>query len=169
MQVHGAVVTGNFYDVLGVKAAAGRLLTPQDDVPGGSVAVIGFHFWQRIFGRDPEVIGKVIRVQGIPMTIVGVTAPEFGGAEIDHPRDITLPVHAMKALFPQAKFLEGTGAYWMHVMVRLKRGMTMDSARPVLRAVWPRLLEVDGPAPVDGWKQKLDIAPGSRRILGRSR
>jgi putative ABC transport system permease protein len=166
MQVHAAVVTGNFYDVLGVKAAAGRLLTPADDVAGGSNAVIGYGFWQRVFNRDPAIIGRAVRVQGVPMTIVGVTSPEFGGAEIDHPRDIILPVHAMKTLFPQSKILEATGAYWMHVMVRLRPGTTMASARPVLRDVWPRLLEADGPPPVDGWKQKLDIAAGASGFSG---
>ena len=100
------------------------------------------------------------------MTIVGVTSPEFGGAEIDHPRDIILPVHAMKTLFPQSKILEGDRRVLDARDGSAEAGYDIASARPVLRDLWPRLLEADGPPPVDGWKQKLDIVAGASGFSG---
>jgi putative ABC transport system permease protein len=153
-EVHGALVTGTFYDVLGVKPALGRLIADSDDTAtGSSVAVLGYLFWERVFGRDPNVVGKVFRVEGVPFTVVGVMPREFSGAEVDYPRDVTFPVHAVRHIRPKDKLLEQADTFWLRVMVRLKAGSTMKSARPVLRDLWPKLLEADGP--IDGWTQKL--------------
>jgi predicted permease len=165
LEVHGALVTGTFYDVLGVKPALGRLIADADDTAtGSSGAVLGYSFWERVFGRDPNVIGKVFRVEGTPFTVIGVTPREFSGTEVDYPRDVTLPVNAVKRIWPKNKLLEQTGNYWLRVMVRLKPGTTMKSARPVLRDLWPKLLEADGSRPIDGWTQKLNIEPGSMGV-----
>jgi hypothetical protein len=86
LRAQGALVTGNFYRFMGVKPVLGRLIEPSDDNAGdASVAVLGYGFWRRQFAADPAVIGKVIRVEGAPFTIIGVTPPEFGGAEIANP------------------------------------------------------------------------------------
>src|SRR5215472_4985637 len=77
----GALVTGDFYETLGLRPAAGRLLRPDDDKPGASpVAVISDGYWQRNFGRDPETIGRAIRIAGVGVTIVGITPRGFTGA-----------------------------------------------------------------------------------------
>src|SRR5713226_288406 len=165
LDVRGAVVTGTFYDVLGVKPALGRLIADSDDTAAGSsVAVLGYSFWERVFGCDPNVIGKVFRVEGLPFTVIGVTPREFSGTEVDYPRDITFPVHAVKRIWPRDRLLEQADNFWLRVMVRLKPGSTMKSARPVLRDLWPKLLEADGPRPIDGWTQKLNIEPGSMGV-----
>jgi len=165
LEVHGALVTGTFYDVLGVRPALGRLIADSDDTAAGSsVAALGYSFWERVFGRDPNVIGKVFRVEGLPFTVVGVTPREFSGTEVDYPRDLTLPVHAVKRIWPKDRLLEQTDNFWLRVMVRLKPGTTMKSARPVLRDLWPKLLEADGPRPIDGWTQKLNIEPGGMGV-----
>jgi hypothetical protein len=154
-EVRGAFVTGTFHEVLGVQPVVGRLLVPSDDTAGGAfVAVLGYSFWERSFARDPNVIGKVVRIGGLPLTVVGVTPREFSGAEVDYPRDITVPVHAIKRLDPKNNLLETTVNFRLKVMVRLKSGITMKSARPVLRDLWPKLLDADGPRPIDGWTQK---------------
>ncbi len=166
-EVRGAFVTGAFYEVLGVKPALGRLLVPSDDtVAGASVTVLGYAFWERSFARDPTVIGKVVRIGGLPFTVIGVTPMGFAGAEVDYQRDITVPVHAIKRLEPKNNRLESTGSYWLRVMVRLKPGITMKSARPVLRDLWPKLLDADGARPIDGWTQKLNIEPGGMGVSG---
>jgi len=167
LPARGAFVTGSFYDVLGVKPALGRLIAPSDDTIGeASVAVLGYSFWERAFARDPNVPGKVIRISGAPFTIIGVTPREFAGAEVDYPRDVTVPVHATKRIWPQSNILDRSSNYWMSVMVRLKAGVTMESARPVLRDLWPKLLEADGFRQVDGWMQKLNIQPGATGLSG---
>src|SRR5712664_3092405 len=149
LEVHGTLVTGTFYDVLGVKPALGRLIADSDDTAAGSsVAVLGYSFWERVFGRDPNVIGKVFRVEGPPFTVIGVTPREFSGTEVDYPRDVTFPVYAVKRIWPKDRLLEQADNFWLRVMVRLKPGNTMKSARPVLRDLWPKLLEADGPRPI---------------------
>src|SRR5216683_9736 len=141
LPARGAFVTGSFYKVLGVKPALGRLIAPSDDTIGeASVAVLGYSFWERAFARDPNVPGKVIRISGAPFTIIGVTPREFAGAEVDYPRDVTVPVYATKRIWPQSNILDRSSNYWMSVMARLKPGVTMESARPVLRDLWPKLL-----------------------------
>ena len=166
-EVRGAFVTGTFHEVLGVKPVVGRLLSPSDDTAAGaSVAVLGYSFWERSFARNPNVIGKVVRIEGLPFTVIGVTAREFAGAEVDYPRDVTVPIHAMKRLHPKSNLLESTGSYWLSVLVRLKPGITMKSARPVLRDLWPKLLEADSARPIDGWTQKLNIEPGGTGVSG---
>src|SRR6266478_6628546 len=128
LEVHGALVTGTFYNVLGVKPALGRLIADSDDTAAGSsVAVLGYSFWERVFGRDPNVIGKVFRVEGLPFTVIGVTPREFSGTEVDYPRDVTFPVHAVKRIWPKDRLLEQADNFWLRVMVRLKPGTTMKS------------------------------------------
>src|SRR5260221_138629 len=167
VETRGAFVTGAFYQVLGIKPALGRLIEPGDDTAGGSsVAVLGYSFWERTFARDPAVVGRILRIHGAPFTIIGVTPAEFAGAEVDYPRDVTIPVQAIKAIWPQNNNLVRSDNYWMSVMVRLRPGVTMQSARPVLRDLWPRLLEADGPRPVDGWTQKLTIQLGASGLSG---
>jgi putative ABC transport system permease protein len=159
--VHGALVAGNFYDFLGIKPAIGRLIEPGDDTTGGaSVAVLGYGFWQRQFSGDPGVLGKVIQIEGSPFTVIGVTQAAFGGAEADSPRDVILPVHAVKLYAPRVPYLENPGTFAFSVLVRLKPGITPGAARPVLRDLWPRLEEGEAPMATDNWRPKLDIAPG---------
>src|SRR3984893_6928683 len=137
LEVRGALVTGTFYDVLGVKPALGRLIADSDDTAtGSSVAVLGYSFWERVFGRDPNVIGKVFRVEGLPFTVIGVTPLEFSGTEVDYPRDVTFPVHAVKRIWPKDRLLEQADNFWLSVMVRLKPGTTMKSAPTGLGGLW---------------------------------
>ena len=162
LDARGAFVTGAFYQVLGIKPALGRLIEPSDDTPAGSsVAVLGYSFWERTFARDPNIAGKVFRISGAPFTIIGVTPREFTGAELDHPRDVTVPAQALRSVWRQNNALEQSDMYWLSVMVRLKPGVSMESARPALRDLWPKLLEADGFRQVDGWTQKLNIQPGA--------
>ena len=90
----GQLVSGNYYNLLGVPAVIGRTLEPSDDRrPGeGAVAVLGYGYWQRQFGRDPAVIGRVVRLNGTPFTIVGVSAPEFFGTHVGEATDIAMPL-----------------------------------------------------------------------------
>ncbi|HET8645557.1 MAG TPA: ABC transporter permease, partial [Vicinamibacteria bacterium] len=78
LRVQGRLVSGNFFEVLGVGAAVGRALTPEDDRAGAArVAVIGHGLWQRQFGADPGLVGRTLVLDGTPMTVVGVMPPAF--------------------------------------------------------------------------------------------
>ena len=85
--IEAEFVTANWFSDLGAAAAAGRLFDPTaDDLPGAApVVVLGYAFWQRHFGGDPSVVGRVIRLNTQPVTVIGVTAPEFNGLTLDVP------------------------------------------------------------------------------------
>ena len=97
-QISGQYASGSFFDVLGVGAIAGRVMTPEDDSrfgaggPQGAVAVISDGLWKRRFGGDLSVIGKSVQVGETWATIVGVTPPGFSGLEPGLPSDITIPI-----------------------------------------------------------------------------
>ena len=92
--VSGQLVTGNFFALLGVRAQRGRLLAPSDDqaLGGSPVAVITDQFWERRFGRAPAAVGRVVRLNGFPVTIVGVLQPAFAGLTVGTPVDFFAPV-----------------------------------------------------------------------------
>ena len=91
------LVSGRYFEVLGVQAAAGRLIAAPDDMVGteSPVAVISDRFWARRFGRDPSAIGKAIRIRNRVFTIIGVTPPAFQSIRPDRTPDLTLPMHVM--------------------------------------------------------------------------
>jgi hypothetical protein len=91
--VAAQLVTGNFFATLGVHAQLGRLFGPADDrtLGGSPVAVITEQYWERRFGRDPAVVGKTVRLNGFPMTIIGVLQPAFGGLNVGSPIDFFAP------------------------------------------------------------------------------
>ncbi len=90
----------------------------------------------------------------------------FTGVGLGPAPEVAIPVHAAKVLEPQSNLIERSNAYWMPMMVRLKRGVTPEQIKPILTDRWPRLLEADGPPPVDGWRQKLTINPGAQGFSG---
>jgi predicted permease len=149
--VLGEIVTGNYFRVLGVGAAAGRTIVPSDDradAPG--VAMISYRYWAREFGSEPDVVGRTLRLRGTAYTIVGVAPLGFSGMT---------PVLAPEVWIAVAKSLDaepvgihdvvpsptGTtrldrrGDRWMFVRGRLKPGMTLEGARTKLALVMTRL------------------------------
>ena len=99
-----ALVSGNYFRGAGVAIARGRSLTDDDDRPGASAAVISYRFWMTALGGDEAVLGKPVRVNGVPFTIVGVSGPGFVGMSrggFFPPMDVTLPLHAQPAVCPR--------------------------------------------------------------------
>jgi putative ABC transport system permease protein len=135
-RVRGQYASGSYFDVLGVRAIHGRLLTPADDAepgrggPDGPVAVISDGFWTRRFGRDPAVLGKNIQVGTQWVTIVGVTAPGFLGLQVGTPLDITVPMMLVE------EGLQSKQSWWLSVIARLAPDATVEQARSDLESVW---------------------------------
>src|SRR5438045_293332 len=141
-RVSGALVTGGYYETLGVNAAAGRLLRRDDDVVGGPVtAVISDGFWQRGFARDPDVVGRAMTLNGAPATIVGVSAPGFVGANGGFIADVTIPVAALPQVTPQAAPLLGPGNFWLRVLARPHAGLGGAEIASRLNVLWPRIAD----------------------------
>jgi hypothetical protein len=103
-RISAELVSGNYFQVLGVEALIGRALTPDDArVPGAQpVVVLSNAFWRRRFGSDPGVVGKTIRLNGHPMTVVGITPAGFQGTEVAVSPDVRVPITMYRALIPDA-------------------------------------------------------------------
>lgn len=137
-------VTGAFYSELGVSPQIGRLITSDDvqldkSIPG-EVAVIGYGLWQKAYGRDPSVVGKIIRIEGVPFQIIGVTPKGFTGTGIATEPDVTIPLTAQPVV-SDSKMSKLSDPRWngLEVGGRLKDGITLSKARAQLRTLWPGL------------------------------
>lgn len=134
----GLVVSGNYHRGLGVSAVAGRVLTPDDDKPAAeSVAVISYGYWQRRFGGDAAAIGKKVTVNGMPVTIVGVTGPSFLGAmQVGEVVNFTLPFGFAGRSSRGAGDGRRADFWWVRIMGRLKPGATAEQASANLEGVF---------------------------------
>ena len=144
--VDGAFVSGRFFDVLGVTAFRGRMLTPADDsaaLPSGPVAVISHRFWRQHFGGADDVVGRQLTVQlqrqRFPFTVVGVMPPGFSGVDVGRMADVMLPFAAEPLLQGRDSALETVGRSWLEMMVRLKPGQTIEHASAAMRSVQPQI------------------------------
>jgi predicted permease len=127
--VQGAVVTGNYFKVLGPSAAAGRLLGSEDDrVPGGHpVVVVSESFWRRQLAGDPQAVGAALNMNGYPFTIVGVVAAPFEGVDSGERTAIWMPVMMVNQAMPRSsgyRFLEERSAGWLTWYGRMRGGVT---------------------------------------------
>ena len=141
--VYGELVTGNYYQVLGVQPYLGRLIEPDDDrVPAGSpVAVLSYGFWQRAFGGDRALVGKEILLNGHRLTVLGVTPPGFYGTEMGADPAIRVPM-AMAAVFTQpANRLASWRHRWITLMARLNPGVGANQARAASDVLCHQALE----------------------------
>jgi predicted permease len=136
--------------MLGVAASIGRTLAPEDDQPTAPpVAVISHPYWRSRFGSDPNVIGRVVRINNVPITIVGVIAPTFTGIQraVQTPRDVTVPLALDPQLNPDSSLggpssaprstrLNQPTVWWLQVMGRLKPGVTAAEVQANLEGVF---------------------------------
>jgi putative ABC transport system permease protein len=142
VKVPGALVTGAFYETLGVNPARGRLLTTNDDEPGAPpVAVISDGYWERQFVRSSEAVGQSILLNSVPVTIIGVSPPGFVGANVGQIADITVSVATLPRVSPEAAPLLGPGNFWLRVLARPVEGISIPEAEAHLSASWPRISE----------------------------
>jgi predicted permease len=135
------ISTGNYYQLLGIGARMGRTIVPDDDRPTAApVALISSKYWHSRFGTDPNVVGKVMRVNNVPVTIVGVLGPDFTGVQqplADAP-DVSLPLSLEPQLetFPGPSQISQATYWWLQVMGRLKPGATASQVQGNLEGVF---------------------------------
>ncbi len=145
-RVDGVYVTGNFFPVLGVKPALGRLIGPEDDrldAPAG-VAVISWSYWKNRFNQDPAILGKriVVDVDKVPVTIVGIAARGFQGVNIDYPQNIWLPLAMQPVLDPKGDVTKAHGG-GLTLVGRLKPGVSMGQARAEMAVLFRQAIEAE--------------------------
>ena len=139
---HARFVTGNVFTVLGIHAYAGRTFTAQEDQSPSDdpVAVITYDYWRRRFSGSRAAIGSIMRVNGVPVTIIGVAPPGFEGDIVGQPLDLWLPMMMEPAIRPAMKVLEDREWSWLVMMGRLKPGVTLAQARAEVSALEPNAI-----------------------------
>jgi predicted permease len=144
-RAQGELVSGTFFDVLGVRAAAGRLIEASDDqVPdAAAVAVLSYDYWQRRFGGDLGVVGRTIRLNDRPFTIIGVSERGFFGVDLGYAPDVRVPMMMKAASTPGWNALADRRVRWPNVFGRLAPGVTTPQAAAAVATVFDRLLEIE--------------------------
>ena len=151
----GMLVTGNFFAVVGAPPMLGRTFLPAEDRTLGAapVIVLSHAYWQRRFGGDPAIVGKIIKVNSHPYTMVGVMRPEFIGTALGVAADVWVPMMQHAQLRPGGSRLEARGSSWMTAMVRLRPGVAVEQAKADLESIRAQL-EREYPTN-EGWRLNL--------------
>jgi predicted permease len=166
-EVMGQFVSGHYFSLLGVGTVLGRALGPADDLapqkgePDGYAAVISYNYWTRRFGRNPEIIGKVVQIGADSVTIVGVTRPEFYGLFPGTEIDISLPI-----MFEGASRLADKESWWFQAVGRLKPDASVATAQAELNAIFQSFMDetsVSAEMRRDAFA-RIELAPASKGL-----
>ena len=161
------MVAGSFFPFLGLHAAAGRLLTPEDDrAAARPVAVLDYGYWTNRFHNDPGAIGQTIEFNGIPFTIVGV-APGFTGVNTYLTPNLWIPLARQRDVIPGETDANNPHEYWLNIVGRIKAGVKLRQAEAVVNAQLKQLLTVqtdrDGMTDRDIAESHIELSPGRGR------
>ena len=139
-RVDAELVSGNYFQALGVNPAAGRVFSPEQDdrvYKGQPSVVLGYPYWMSRFAGDPGVVGRKIIVDNYPMTIVGVSAAGFLGLDPSHTPQIRIPIQMKPLMTPGWDDMGDRRSQWIQMFARLRPGYTLDSAKASLAAALP--------------------------------
>ena len=176
-RVSGDLVSGGFFQVLGLRPAYGRLFTPEDDkVPSGHpIVVLGYGLFERSFGADPSAIGRTVSVNSHPMTIVGVAPKGWNGVNVGAAVDLYVPLAMQRELQPTWGMRLGDWrSRFLTCMARLKDGVSLADATASANLAYAQLLQEDW-AHIQGGsdsfkdrflKKQLALLPGGRGTSG---
>src|SRR6516165_1288537 len=141
------LVSGNYFQVLGVHPALGRLIVPSDDVPNSSpVVVLSFKYWTSHLGADPGVLNQTILINGHPFTIAGVAAPDFHSVVAGQTPQIFAPINTKPYVEPRFQNLEDRKSHWLTLVARLKPGESLTQAEAGINPLWRALRAEELPA-----------------------
>src|SRR3954468_269359 len=172
----GALVSGNYFRGAGAAMALGRALSDDDDRDGASAAVISHRFWTSAMGGDPAAIGRSVRVNGVPFTLVGVSGPGFAGMSrggFFPPMDVALPLRAQPAVTPGWTPLGTRGrplfqsdrAFWIHVMATVNDAHALAPLQARLATAFARWLKASSEASLQqATDVELRLLPGGRGV-----
>jgi len=144
-RVMAEMVSGNYFEVLGVPAVIGRTISSEDDLRVGAhpVAVLSHTFWRNAFGADPNILGRTLQVNGYPLTVIGVTTKGFSGVELDITPQIYMPMMMTDEMIPFMSWIsiDNPLSRWIQVFGRLKPGLTHEQARASLKPIYSAVME----------------------------
>jgi putative ABC transport system permease protein len=165
----GEYVVGRYFPALGVRAALGRLIEPEDDQLVGrdpAVVVVSWRLWRRRFDLDSSIVGRRLTVNGVPATIVGVASRDFSGLQVGRTSDVWVPA-AMEPLV-ESPSRRADGSLRLHLVGRLKPGVSIDEARAELRVLdRVRVEEIATKSHDPQWrKATLELEPAASGLSG---
>jgi predicted permease len=140
-RVWGFLVSGNYFDILGVRAAYGRTFTQEEDKVRlkDPVAVLSYDFWQRRFGSDPNLVGKTTILNGHSFTIIGITPKGFAGSELAYDPDLWVPMMMQEWIEPGNNYLDRRETQNLFATGRLKPGVSVEQAEASLKVLAEQL------------------------------
>ena len=140
-RVWGYLVSGNYFDVLGVKPMLGRSFLPEEDRTPDShpVALISYNCWQRRFGGDPSIVGKTVEFNSRPFTIIGVAPKGFIGTEVAYDPEMFIPVMMAKTIEPGSRWIDKRDSNNLFTVGRLKPGVSFAQAKAELETLTAKL------------------------------
>ena len=162
--IWGEIVTGNYFSGLGVHPVVGRGFLPEEDrAPGQKpVCVFNYNFWKRRFQGDPKIVGKTIKINDHPLTVVGVAPHGFIGTTLfNFVPDVWVPAMMQQTIAPsEGNYLEGRDNRWINTRARLKPGVSMKQAEAALNVVAEQLARQ---YPKEDKDLKAHLIPGGTR------
>ena len=144
----GELVSGNYFQVLGVQPALGRVFSSQDETAAGAnpVAVLSYGYWTRNFGGDPNILNKQLSVNGNSLTVVGVARSGFAGVQVGQVPDLFIPITMKAQMTPNWDGLANRNDHWVTMLARLKPGISSTKAEAGLTPLYHAILEGEAPA-----------------------
>jgi predicted permease len=144
----GMLVSGNYFQVLGVRPFLGRVFTAQDETAPGAnpVTVLSYGYWTRHFGSDPNILNKQLSVNGNSLTVVGVARPGFTGVQVGLIPDVYIPITMKAQMTPNWDGLEDRDDHWLTMLGRLKPGMSASRAQAGLAPLYRAIMEGEAAA-----------------------
>ena len=150
-QISAELISGSYFPVLGVGAALGRTIAPDDDaVPDSKpVVVLSYSFWRSRFNGDPAVIGRTIALNSHAMTVIGVAKPGFDGVELGTPAKVFVPIMMKTEMTPRSDGLKDRPRRlsWVTTYGRLKPGLSVQQAQASLQPLLHNILELEAQQP----------------------
>jgi predicted permease len=165
-RVTGELVSGNYFQALGIGPALGRVFTPEQDdrvYKGHPVVVLSYPYWVSRFGADRGAIGRKVLVNNYPMTIVGVSAPGFSGLDPARSPQIRIPIQMKPLMTPASDNLGDRRRQWAQIFARMKPGYSMRSAQASLQPLLNQILHSEAEMPA----LRNTPKPAMERFLAR--
>jgi predicted permease len=155
------LVSGNYFGVLGLRPALGRLFSQEDDrLKGGHpLVVLAWDFWKSRFGADPGIVNQTVHVNGAPYTVIGVAPAGFQGMETGVATQMFVPVNMQEQIITVMKVLDDRRTRFLNVFARLKPGVTVEQAKASVQPVFHQIL--------DGEVKEEAFAKASKETIAR--
>jgi predicted permease len=164
----GILVSGDYFQTLGVNPDLGRVMEPADELPGAEpVAVLSFSYWQSAFGGSSSAIGKYIRLNNFPVRIIGVANPQFTRLSPGKTCDLWLPLGALHGHAPWMRDIENPENWWLTVIARLNPNMSPGQAQQGASLLFRNtILHAGKPQWKDSDDPSLALLPAQKGLTG---